>query len=73
MHAILALCCQHDDYLTGASSDRVYQHREQATRLLEDEASPKAELSRMSLQLLDPILVIFTLDVHRPVLQVQYQ
>ncbi|KAL1876155.1 hypothetical protein Plec18167_005418 [Paecilomyces lecythidis] len=60
-HAILAICCQHLNRITGNWATEVEEHRVQAANLLND-ALQQEQLARMGLALLDPILVIFTLD-----------
>ncbi|KAL3469080.1 fungal-specific transcription factor domain-containing protein [Aspergillus californicus] len=60
-HAILAICCQHLNRLTGSWATEAEEHRIQAAKLLND-ALQQEQVSRLGLALLDPILVIFTLD-----------
>ncbi|KAL2818166.1 fungal-specific transcription factor domain-containing protein [Aspergillus cavernicola] len=57
IHAILALCCQHSERLVGNQSSEAAEHRRKAVQLLES-----ALKSRPVLSLLDPILILFTLD-----------
>lgn len=57
IHAILALCCQHSEHLVGRKSDEAAEHRRKAVQLLES-----ALKTRPVLNLLDPILILFTLD-----------
>lgn len=61
-HSILALCCQHMNHLSGTWSSEAQQHRTQASDLLEN-ALQSDQLKKKGLSLLDPILVMFTLDV----------
>ena len=61
-HAILALCCQHQNYLTGAWSKEASEHRSKAVELLES-ASQSDQVARLGLHVLEPILIMFTLDV----------
>lgn len=58
VHAILALCCQHRRSSVERSSGEAAEHRRKAFQLLEH-----ALKSRPVLNLLDPILILFTLDV----------
>ncbi|KAK1143722.1 hypothetical protein N8T08_006122 [Aspergillus melleus] len=60
-HAILALCCRHLSQITGAWSSEEKEHRSQAMKLLEYSLR-NGQLTREGLTLLDPILVLFTLD-----------
>ncbi|KAI9043602.1 uncharacterized protein KD926_003372 [Aspergillus affinis] len=60
-HAILALCCRHLSQITGAWSSEEREHRSQAMKLLEYTLR-NGQLTRERLTLLDPILVLFTLD-----------
>ncbi|KAE8373874.1 fungal-specific transcription factor domain-containing protein [Aspergillus bertholletiae] len=57
IHAILALCCQHSERLVASQSREAAEHRGQAVRLLESALQNKPHLT-----LLDPILILFTLD-----------
>lgn len=61
-HAILALCCQHQYHLTGTWSEEASEHRNRASELL-DSASNSDQVARMGLHVLEPILIMFTLDV----------
>lgn len=56
-HAILALCCQHLERLEGNRSSEAAEHRRKAVQLLECALKSSPVLS-----LLDPILILFTLD-----------
>lgn len=60
-HSILALCCQHLDRLTGSWSTEAVKHRSKAAQLLEH--AVQNEEARNRLHLLEPILIMFTLDV----------
>ncbi|KAE8147898.1 fungal-specific transcription factor domain-containing protein [Aspergillus avenaceus] len=60
-HAILALCCRHLSQMTGTWSTEEREHRSQAFKLL-DHALQSDQLSRRGHTLLDPLLVLFTLD-----------
>lgn len=57
VHAILALCCHHRARLAGNRSIEVAEHRKKAVQLLESAFHRTPGLS-----LLDPILILFTLD-----------
>lgn len=61
-HAILALCCQHQNHLTGTYSTEATEHRIMATELLESGAR-SGQVACMGLRVLEPILIMFTLDV----------
>ncbi|QMW31287.1 hypothetical protein G4B84_006668, partial [Aspergillus flavus NRRL3357] len=61
-HSILALCCRHLSQITGTPSSEEREHRNQAFKLLEN-ALQSDQLARRGLTLLDPLLVLFTLDV----------
>lgn len=61
-HAILALCCQHQNHLTGTWSEEASEHRMKAVELL-DSASKSDQVTKIGLHVLEPILVMFTLDV----------
>ncbi|KAL2831396.1 fungal-specific transcription factor domain-containing protein [Aspergillus cavernicola] len=60
-HAILAICCQHLNRLTGSWASEAEEHRVKAAKLL-NEALQQEQLSGLGLALLDPILVMITLD-----------
>lgn len=60
-HAVRALCYQH--MAQDLWQDRVLEHREKATRLLEDASSPESPPAVRGLSLLDSILLMITLDV----------
>lgn len=60
-HSIFALCCQHLDRLTGSWSTEAVKHRSKAAQLLE--YALQNEESRNKFDLLEPILIMFTLDV----------
>ncbi|KAE8366377.1 fungal-specific transcription factor domain-containing protein [Aspergillus caelatus] len=60
-HSILALCCRHLSQITGTPSSEEREHRNQAFKLLEN-ALQSDQLARRGLTLLDPLLVLFTLD-----------
>lgn len=60
-HSILALCCHHLDHSTGIWSTESSKHRDAAVQILE--ATLQANQIRNGLHLLEPILVMFTLDV----------
>ncbi|OGM44196.1 hypothetical protein ABOM_006996 [Aspergillus bombycis] len=60
-HSILALCCRHLSQITGTPSSEEREHRNQAFKLLEN-ALQSDQLARKGLTLLDPLLVLFTLD-----------
>ena len=62
-HSILALCCQHLDCLTGSWSTEASQHKKKAVQLLE--YTFKSKENERSFHLLEPILIMFTLDVCR--------
>lgn len=62
LHSILALCCRHLSQITGKPSSEEREHRNQAFKLLEN-ALQSDQLARRGLTLLDPLLVLFTLDV----------
>lgn len=57
VHAILALCCHHRRGVAGISSNAA-EHRRKAVELLES-----AFKNRPIIGLLDPILILFTLEV----------
>lgn len=61
LHSILALCCQHMDRLTGSWSSEAVEHRRQATQLLE--YAVQNVQNKNGFHLLEPILIMFTLDV----------
>lgn len=61
-HAIIALCCQHQNHLTGTYSTEATEHRNMATELLERGAQ-SGQVVRIGLRVLEPILIMFTLDV----------
>ncbi|KAL5350691.1 hypothetical protein ACLOAV_004260 [Pseudogymnoascus australis] len=63
-HAILALCCQHQNHLTGTWSKEASEHRTKAVELL-DSASKSDQVTKIGLHVLEPILVMFTLDCTR--------
>lgn len=65
-HSVLALCCQHLRRLTGGWSTEAEEHRRQAFQLLESAVSRHE--SKGGLHMLEPILVLFTLDVSGPLL-----
>lgn len=58
LHSILALCCRHLDRLTGSWSTEAARHRSKAVQLLEQALQNGNEI-----HLLEPILIMFTLDV----------
>ncbi|PLB49686.1 hypothetical protein P170DRAFT_357297 [Aspergillus steynii IBT 23096] len=60
-HSILALCCRHISQITGTWSSEEREHRSQAMKLLEYTLR-NDQLTREGLTLLDPILILFTLD-----------
>lgn len=62
MHAILALCYRHKDQNKGEWSSQAHQHKSTAMHLLQD-ATKDAQANTMGLAILDPILIMFTLDV----------
>ncbi|KAI9927546.1 hypothetical protein MW887_003164 [Aspergillus wentii] len=59
-HSILALCCQHLDRLTGSWSSEASKHRTTASQLLE--VALQGGQARNGVHLLEPILIMFTLD-----------
>ncbi|KAK2756180.1 hypothetical protein FQN54_005588 [Arachnomyces sp. PD_36] len=59
-HSILALCCQHLDRLTGSYSAEAVKHRSKAAQLLE--LAVQNEEGTNKFHLLEPILIMFTLD-----------
>ncbi|OJJ01287.1 hypothetical protein ASPVEDRAFT_82811 [Aspergillus versicolor CBS 583.65] len=59
-HSILALCCQHLKCLTGSWSAEADEHRRKALQLLD--SALQAQQIQNSFHLLDPILILFTLD-----------
>lgn len=61
-NSILALCFQHLNHLTGTWSAEAIEQRVNARKLLDD-AFQSDQLIRRGLTLLDPILIMFTLDV----------
>lgn len=64
LHAILALCCQHLDHTSkGVWTQQAAEHLQQATLLLESASFHDMPTGHNDLYLLDPILVMFTLDV----------
>lgn len=64
LHAILALCCQHLDHMSdGVWAKQAAEHLQQATCLLESVSFHNSPAENGDLYLLDPILVMFTLDV----------
>lgn len=60
-HSIMALCCHHLDHSTGIWSTESSKHRNTAVQILE--ATLQANQTGNGLHLLEPILVMFTLDV----------
>jgi hypothetical protein len=60
-HAILALCCQHLKRLTGSWCTEAQEHRCKTIQLLE--GALQAENVSSDFHLLEPILILFTLDV----------
>lgn len=56
-HSILALCCQHLGRLAGSWPSEAAEHRRKAVQLLECALKSSPVLS-----LLEPILILFTLD-----------
>lgn len=60
-HSIMALCCHHLDWLTGSWSTEASKHRTTAVQLLE--CALQADQAKKGLHLLEPILIMFTLDV----------
>lgn len=56
-HSILALCCQHLGRLAGSWPSEAAEHRRKAVQLLECALQSSPVLS-----LLEPILILFTLD-----------
>ncbi|RAH79666.1 hypothetical protein BO86DRAFT_435775 [Aspergillus japonicus CBS 114.51] len=64
-HSILALCCQHLKRLTGSSwSSEAAEHRRKAAQLLDTALQQGRQHagSVNNLHLLEPILILFTLD-----------
>lgn len=62
-HSILALCCQHLQCITGSWAAEADEHRHKALQLLDD--ALQHEKAHSKLHLLEPILILFTLDVSR--------
>ena len=60
-HAVLALCYRHLNRLTCNWSDEVAEHHGKAVQLLE--GALRSKQSQNNLHLLEPILILFTLDV----------
>ena len=60
-HSILALCCQYMRHLTGNWATEADEHRRKAIQLLDDALQNKPAHGK--LHLLEPILILFTLDV----------
>jgi hypothetical protein len=60
-HAVLALCYRHLNSMTSNWSEEMTKHRGKAAQLLETALANIK--SRDCLQLLEPILILFTLDV----------
>lgn len=56
-HSILALCCQHLGRLAGSWPSEAAEHRRKAVQLLECALQSSPVLS-----LLEPIVILFTLD-----------
>lgn len=59
---MLALCCRHLNLLTGSWSSEAQEHCGEASKLLA-QACQNQQLVKKGLELLDPILILFTLDV----------
>lgn len=62
-HSILALCCQHLNRLTGSYSKEATENRRKATQLLE--CTLRSKEANSNFHLLEPMLILFTLDVSR--------
>ncbi|PLB46425.1 hypothetical protein P170DRAFT_465948 [Aspergillus steynii IBT 23096] len=60
-HSMLALCCRHLNLITGSWSSEAQEHRGEASKLL-TQACQNQQLVKKGLALLDPILILFTLD-----------
>lgn len=60
-HSILALCCQHLRRLTGSWDTEAGEHHRKALQLLDDALKQKQTISQLNL--LEPILILFTFDV----------
>lgn len=60
-HSVLALCYHHLKRLSCNWSDQMSEHRGKAVQLLE--GALRSKQSRGNLRLLEPILILFTLDV----------
>ncbi|CAG8421158.1 unnamed protein product [Penicillium salamii] len=59
-HSILALCCQHLRRLTGSWDTEAGEHHRKALQLLDDALKQKQTISQLNL--LEPILILFTFD-----------
>lgn len=63
-HSILALCCQHLKRFTGSWTTEADEHHRKALQLLDE--AVKHQQVHSKLNLLEPILILFTLDVSHP-------
>lgn len=71
-HSILALCCRHLRQITGAWLSEEREHRTQAMKLLEYTLR-NDQVTSNGLTLLDPILVLFTLDVCSMIMLISFR
>ncbi|KAH8422334.1 Zn(II)2Cys6 transcription factor [Aspergillus melleus] len=60
-HSMLALCCRHLNLLTGSWSSEAQEHRSEASKIL-TQVGQNQQLLKKGLALLDPILIMFTLE-----------